>query len=327
MSPLDLSVRAPLGPRPAIADRTTTATALLVSICVHLALVSGWITLQIPALGGRGEDGREGGGGATFEVSVQGPEADEPIHMPTSPSVPSSESAPSEPRAPVARPSRRVLPTTDEGTEPSTSTSSDRASASSATTPTLAAQGTGAESTDSGRLGGLDDARLRALLSGSVGGALGESSLGNVAILEEASRCPDPVAGTWTAHRYSPEFRDWARFTLSITRHGDDLRGTIRTRMWRGMASDTRPPPCTPGGWDYTVEMTAHGSVHDESFDFGATEHHIARVECASPTFGYNPDHFSGTFDVERDMLHTTNNDGGRDVNAAYNFRRSSCQP
>jgi hypothetical protein len=43
--------------------------------------------------------------------------------------------------------------------------------------------------------------------------------------------------------------------------------------------------------------------------------------------FGYNPDHFSGTFDVERDMLHTTNNDGGRDVDAAYNFRRSSCQP
>jgi hypothetical protein len=156
---------------------------------------------------------------------------------------------------------------------------------------------------------------------------LGGSSLGDVAILERASRCPDPIAGTWTAHRYSPEFRDWARFTLSITREGDDLRGTIRTRMWRGMPSDTRPPPCTPGGWDYTVEMSARGHVRDHHFDFGAREHHIAQVECASPAFGYNPDHFTGEADDALDQLHTTNNDGGRDVNASYTFRRSSCQP
>lgn len=327
---MDLSVRVPLAPRPLTSRRASLLSALALSAFVHLAIA--WrLTFGAPAIAMRGEDGREGGGGATFEVSVQGPEADVPAPPITpAPSAAPLPSAVADPRRAALRPVTRVLPPERDGTEAS-------AAVASATTPpsetgsegrtAVAAAGTGDAPTDSGRMQGRDDARIRALLAGSVGGALGGSALGDVAILEAASRCPDPVAGTWTAHRYSPEFRDWARFTLSIRRVGDDLTGTIRTRMWRGLPSDTCPPPCSPGGWDYTVEMRAHGTVHGDQFDFGAQEHHVAHVECASPLFGYNPDHFSGSWDVERDQLRTLNNDGGRDVDAAYTFRRSSCQP
>lgn len=299
------------------------------SAFLHLALA--WrLAFGLPGIPTRGEDGREGGGGATFEVSVHGPEADVPNPFPSeaSASAPSASTAPRRP-TPSTHPIMRVLPREPDGAERSASaaSSSSASDSTSVASPSLTAAGTGDTATDPGRLLGRDDARIRALLAGSVGGALGGSSLGDVAILEAAARCPDPVAGTWTAHRYSPEFRDWARFTLSITRDGDHLTGTIHTRMWRGLPSDSRPPPCMPGGWDYTVEMTARGAVHGQSFDFGAREHHISHVECASPDFGYNPDHFSGTFDAALDQLRTLNNDGGRDVNAAYTFRRSSCQP
>ena len=301
------------------------AWALAISAFVHLAIA--WrLAFGLPSIATRGEDGREGGGGATFEVSVRGPEADVPVPLPLA-NVPTSMPSPTTP-AQHARPMVRMVPSTREGnTTAAPSADASEAQAVAAIEPTIAGAGTGADTTDSGRLRGRDDARLRALLEGSVGGALGGSLLGDVAVLERAARCADPVAGTWTAHRYSPEFRDWAHFTLSITRQGDELSGTIRTRMWRGMQSDTRPPPCMPGGWDYTVEMTAHGRVRGEHFDFGASEHHIAHVECASRDFGYNADHFTGEADVAIDQLHTTNNDGGRDVNAAYTFRRSSCQP
>lgn len=323
---IDLSARVPLAPRPLLSHRASLRWAFALSAFVHLAIA--WrLTFGAASIAMRGEDGREGGGGATFEVSVQGPAADVPLPLPSQPSRASSIASPA---TPDARPVHRVLPRSDDGVEPASALASSaptESAASGLASPTLGAAGTGAETTDEGRLRGRDDARIRALLEGSVGGALGGSSLGNVAILEAAARCPDPVAGTWTAHRYSPEFRDWARFTLSIRRQGDDLTGTIRTRMWRGLPSDTHPPPCTAGGWDYTVEMSAHGTVHGGSFDFGAREHHIAHVECASPAFGYNPDHFSGTVDADLDQLRTLNNDGGRDVDAAYTFRRSSCQP
>lgn len=325
----DLSVPAPLARQRLVSDRAVLAWALGLSVFLHFALVWQLTFARGFTLADRGEDGSEGGGGATFEVTVRGPEEDVPSPFPMEAAPPSTTNDTPDRPTPAARPIARVLPRETDGTEvaPALAPSATTDDGASAASPSIAAAGTGDDVTDPGRLRGRDDARIRALLAGSVGGGLGGSSLGDVTLLAEASRCPDPVAGTWTAHRYSPEFRDWARFTLSIAREGDDLRGTIRTRMWRGLPSDTRPPPCGPGGWDYTVEMRAHGTVHGEHFDFGALEHHIAHVECASPTFGYNPDHFSGTYDVERDMLRTLNNDGGRDVDAAYTFRRSSCQP
>ncbi len=38
---------------------------------------------------------------------------------------------------------------------------------------------------------------------------------------------------------------------------------------------------------------------------------------------GYNLDHFTGTIRGNRFLA--VNNDGGRDVNAPYSFRRTSC--
>lgn len=324
---MDLTVRVPLARRRGISERVSLTWALGFSTLVHLAIA--W-RLTFGAMGdtSRGEDGYEGAGGATFEVSVEGPEADAPMPLPSAPAP--APIASSTPAAPASRPVARVLPREADGTENAASTAATPASPEEQSGPasaSIAAAGSGDTSTSSGRLHGRDDPGLRALLQGSVGGAIGGSSLGSVAIYEDAARCPDAVEGTWTAHRYSPEFRDWAHFTLNITRTGDRLTGMIHTRMWRGYSTDTRPPPCTADGWDYTVEMQATGSVTGDSFDFGAREHHISHVECASPMFGYNPDHFSGRFDTDRDQLRTMNNDGGRDVNAAYTFRRSSCQP
>ncbi|MFO0683041.1 MAG: hypothetical protein U0234_13375 [Sandaracinus sp.] len=316
---------------------TSLGLSLAGSLAVHAVLLVGF-ALGLARLGGRGEGGREGAGGQAVEVSLLGPVAPPapPIEAsaPETPSAASaaSDGAPPSPGRSIARAGRdreidRGIPIPVAPAAPAAAAPEAAPSATSPPLPETAPAGEDDAVTDSGRSAGVDDARLRALLEGSVGGRLGAPALGDVALLDEVARCPDPVAGTWTARRYSPEFRDWARFTLRIQREGDALRGTISTRMWRGMASDVRPPPCGPGGWDYTVEMTARGSVHGDSFDFGAREHHVAHVECASPLFGYNPDHFSGTFDAERDELRTVNNDGGRDVDAAYTFRRSSCQP
>jgi hypothetical protein len=323
---VDLSVRAPLAATPEIPHPVRFSWAFVVSAFLHLALA--WrLAIGTWAPDVRGEDGDLGAGGATFEVTVAGPEAEVPAPIPSVPSTAPVAEA-SEDAARVGRPTIRVLPRTRDGTEASAPIAASAAQdETTAPNVPVVPAGTGDRSTDSGRMSGADDARIRALLAGSVGGGIGGSALGDVTLLTAVSRCPDPIAGTWTAHRYSPEFRDWARFTLSIRRDGDELTGTIRTRMWRGLPSDTRPPACTAFGWDYTVEMRAHGNVHGDTFDFGAQEHHIAHVECASPTFGYNPDHFSGSWDVERDQLRTLNNDGGRDVDAAYTFRRSSCQP
>ncbi len=315
---------------------TSLGLSLAGALAVHAGLLVGF-ALGLARLGGRGEGGREGAGGQTVEVSLLGPVAPPaPPIEPSAPDTPSAASAASDaapsPGRSFARIDRdreidRGIPVSAASAAPAAPAPEAAPSATSPPLPETSPTGEDDAVTDSGRATGVDDARLRALLEGSVGGRLGAPALGNVALLDEVARCPDPVAGTWTARRYSPEFRDWARFTLRIHREGETLSGTISTRMWRGMASDLRPPPCEEGGWDYTVEMTAHGRVHGDHFDFGAREHHVAQVTCASALFGYNPDHFSGTFDTERDELVTVNNDGGRDVDAAYTFRRSSCQP
>jgi hypothetical protein len=298
-------------------------------VFLHLALV--WrMTFMSGGPASRGENGNEGGGGATFEVEIAGNESPDRPPLPGDVDSARSDEQASAPTItpPTARPMTRARP--DRGA-PAATDAPEVAVAPEAhpqppTDPSVDGSGTGAVVTDEGRLRGRDDPRIRALLETSVGGALGGSSAGTIALLADAAHCPDPVEGTWTAYRYSPEFRDWARFTMRIRRNGDELRGTISTRMWRGLPSERHPPPCTPDGWDYTVEMRAEGRVIGDHFDFGAREHHVARVDCASSMFGYNPDHFRGTYDAEAERLDTVNNDGGRDVDAPYTFRRSSCE-
>jgi hypothetical protein len=276
----------------------------------------------------RGEEGIEGGGGSTIEVEIAGDESPGRPALPGD--VDSAADADDEPseaaiRVPVVRPLVRDR-TWDRGPPDPAETVAEASPPPAATAPSVDGSGTGATITDEGRTTGRDDPRIRALLETSVGGALGGSRAGTIALLAPAARCPDPVAGTWTAYRYSPEFRDWARFTMRIAREGNALRGTISTRMWRGLPSERRPPPCSAEGWDYTVEMTATGTVVGDHFDFGARTHRVAHIDCPSTMFGYNPDHFRGTFDASADRLDTVNNDGGRDVDAPYTFRRTACE-
>ncbi len=166
---------------------------------------------------------------------------------------------------------------------------------------------------------------VRAIL-GSAGRLEGDSVSAS-SLLGEALHCDDPIVGVWVAYRYSPEYRDWARFTLRVRRVGPSLEGSIVARMWRGLPSDRRPPPCTPDGWDYTVTMRASGNLTGDQLAFGASTHEVTRIDCASRFFSYNPDHFTGRLDAFAERLHTVNNDGGRDVDAPYEFRRTSCAP
>lgn len=156
-------------------------------------------------------------------------------------------------------------------------------------------------------------------------GRLEGSAVQTAQLLGQRVACSDPVEGTWVAYRYSPEYRDWARFTLHIERDDARLHGTIVARMWRGMPSDRNPPPCGPDGWDYTVTMEATGNLIGDQLAFGANTHRVSTVACPSSFFSYNPDHFTGRVDGLADRMHTLNNDGGRDVNAAYEFRRLRC--
>jgi hypothetical protein len=201
-------------------------------------------------------------------------------------------------------------------TEPSPGTRSSETTAESAS---FAVRGD-SDTTGSGRAPGED---VAAMILGSAGWLGSDSSAR--AFLERALECGDPIEGRWVAYRYSPEFRDWARFTLDIERVGDALRGTILSRTWSGGASDRRPPPCRPGRHDVTVRMNARGSFRAGRFSFGADSYEIVRVDCAPPFFAYNPDHFTGTVDPIRNEIDALNNDGGRDVNAPYRFRRVAC--
>ena len=67
----ELDLRSPLAARPPMSRRRSLGGALLLSAFMHLAIA--WrLTFGAPSEAMRGEDGREGGGGATFEVSVRG---------------------------------------------------------------------------------------------------------------------------------------------------------------------------------------------------------------------------------------------------------------
>src|SRR4051812_37568009 len=98
----DLFVPAPIARRGGLSDRTTLGWCLAISAFVHLAVA--WrLTFGLPGFATRGEQGHEGAGGATFEVSLRGPEADVPVPLPTTlPSTPANAAA--DPRAPRAQP-------------------------------------------------------------------------------------------------------------------------------------------------------------------------------------------------------------------------------
>lgn len=313
----------PVQPLPAwIALWTSTAFHALLLVSVVLVGGSGE-----PDAGGEG--GVAGAGGDTFEVTVvQGTLQPAPVVETDSVRQPETEpeTEPESENAPTPAPPVLTARDRDRDRErapaPAQAPAATAPDAEPAPLATAVGRPEGGEQSHQGRAAG--DPEAAAVILGSVG--LGVGGPGPRALLERALECGDPIAGVWVAHRFSPEFHDWARMTLRIEREGEQLRGTIVSRTWTGLATDRRPPgTCSPESHDVTVRMQARGWIRGEDFSFGADTHEIQRMDCPSPFFSYNPDRFSGHLDTLREELDTVNNDGGRDVNAPYRFRRTAC--
>lgn len=305
---------------------------LSVSLGVHVVLYLGGVRIGcVGGDGGGGEEGLAGAGGSEVIFSVEGPEAETPAPAtgqvaPPAPD-PEPEAEPT-PRASRERRERADRETRESETPPPQGELAVPAPQVASATPAgpappsgTPAQGTGADQTDSGRAPGV-----RSLILGSAGYLPG-SVASQRALLPRAMECADPVAGIWRAHKFNPVYRDWAIFVLRIRRgDGDKLEGTIWTRLWNGGPLDERPPDsCLPGDHHYSVRMRATGRVDGLQVRFGAESWHIERAYCPSPFFDYNPDHFSGLIDPDLQEFQSVNNDGGRDINSPYVFRRVGC--
>lgn len=304
-----------------------------VSLFWHLAFLVGFAWYGGGFRAQAGEDGHGGANSAfdAVEVSFLAPRASAPSTESTPQSEPSN--AAEGPRAQErggTRPLTTQRATTLVSRPSADSTSDSNATSDSSTNGTSepVPEALSDSGDDAAEVGDVDSedalARARATILGASGRLEG-STVRTAELLGQRIACTDPAAGTWVAYRYSPEYRDWARFTLHIDRNESRLEGTIIARMWRGMASDRNPPPCSPEGWDYTVTMQATGNIIGNQLAFGSNTHRVTSVACASTFFSYNPDHFTGSVDGIGDRMRTVNNDGGRDINAAYEFRRLRC--
>jgi hypothetical protein len=160
------------------------------------------------------------------------------------------------------------------------------------------------------------DALIDALIARSSGEGSGAGGSGGAG-------CPDPIAGTWHARKYKSAEGWWSSFTLHIERDGDRLSGRVVQHGWTGGPRDTSPPMCTPGIFEHRVRMGGEGFLRGDHVRFDAEGPPERTVLCMGTDLGYNLDHFTGTLRGNR--LLAVNNDGGRDVNAPYTFRRTRC--
>lgn len=181
--------------------------------------------------------------------------------------------------------------------------------------------GTGADDST----GGTPAGDPSALILGSAG-ALGDSVAARRALLPNGGACSDPVAGVWRAQKYRGYDRTWVRFILRIRRQGDQLAGSITSRIWSGNPSNPQPGICTPAGFDHTWRMDGRGSVDGTTVVFGSRTARLVEAHCPSRDARYAPDNFTGTIEPLSEMYQTTNNDGAFDVDEPYTFRRISCE-
>ena len=157
-------------------------------------------------------------------------------------------------------------------------------------------------------------------------------------IAEQRARLPppaecgdDPVSGVWRAHKWESRFGEWIIFTLTIRRNPENpnqLTGTISNHSWSGTARDEEPPPCRPGQAEQVISMDASGSIDDTGhIRFGGlAPWRLDRTICPNHRWGgYNLDNFDGIIDRQLNEFQTQNNDGGRDINTPYVFRRIRC--
>ncbi|MDP3277004.1 MAG: hypothetical protein Q8Q09_17565 [Deltaproteobacteria bacterium] len=272
-----------------------------------------------------GENGRNARGAGSAEFSVLSPPtparhaettpaavtpAPEPVPVPAARPEPPRPPPPTRPRAALTPPT--AAPAAPSPVAPPTSQTASPAASMAPSSPTPSSAPSAASAPSTG------------LRTGSVGEQRG--------LLPSAARCNDPVAGVWRAHKYNPIDHDWVIFTLRIQHLPDNrLLGEIRARLWNGMSMDVRPPGHCGGqntDLDYLVRMPAQGSiVGDRHVTFSSITYRVEHAYCPSAYFGYNPDAFSGDIDVERQEFQSMNNDGGRDQNAPYVFRRIGCAP
>jgi len=159
-------------------------------------------------------------------------------------------------------------------------------------------------------------------------------------IAEQRARLPPPaqcgddiVQGVWKSHKYDQRFGEWVIFTLEIHRLADDrsrLVGKIGNHSWTGGPQQQEPPPCDPGVFQWIIETDAEGSVDSTGHIrfHGVGQWRLVQRVCPTNLWsGYNLDNFDGMIDTQLNEFQTHNNDGGRDVNEPYVFRRIDCFP
>jgi hypothetical protein len=159
-------------------------------------------------------------------------------------------------------------------------------------------------------------------------------------IQEQRERLPPPaecgediVQGIWKSHKFDDRFGEWVIFTLEIHRLADQphiLRGKITNHSWVGGPTNEEPPPCGASSGEWVVETDAEGSIDPSGrIRFrGVGDWRLVQRICPQNLWGgYNLDYFDGVIDTSLNEFQTHNNDGGRDVNEPYVFRRISCFP
>lgn len=299
---------------------------LVGSSCSHggliLALLFG--ATATGRAGGSGEDGINGAGDTTIDISVAG----STFSPPPAPTAVATNAPPTPDKSPE-KTEQKIEEKTDEQadekvTPPQTIAERVAPPVKQSSAPPNAnpasAQGNAA-TTSGGKLPG--PTRV-----GFPPGAFDGSSVdGQRALLPAAAACADPVAGRWEALKYSPARSSWVHFTLTVRHYeGGAIGGTILSRTWFGGPRDRVPPPCEIGGFDLTVSMNAFGVAnHAGQITFGSTKFSIVSVQCPALSMDYAPDSFSGSIDSSREEFQSLNNDGATDVNVPYVFRRTSC--
>lgn len=266
-----------------------------------------------------GDQGNEGAGDRTVDITIAGasaaaasPPAPDPAQPTPPPEMPTSTAETDKPD-PIAKDEPPPqLPIANPVPPPTTV---DHPQTESQDKPAL---GTGAAETSGGRAPGSGDA---------LGfGDAPESVEGQRSKLPPSAKCDDPVAGRWEAFKYNSLGADWVRFTLLINRSSDGaLTGSITSHLWNGTPLDATPPACDFDHFEYLVSMNARGHADGTRITFGASTYSIVSVQCPMPGFGYAPDNFSGVIDPARQEFQSVNNDGSRDINAPYVFRRTGC--
>lgn len=268
---------------------------------------------------GGGEDGHEGAGDTSIDVSLASPATTAPTTATETPPTPTP---------PIVQPP--TPPVVQEKADPDDVKELPPLPKEIPALPTKPESANGKdETTNGGKLAGP----TRIGMPGGNGGGSGsgngfgaDSISGQRAILPKAAFCKDPVSGFWEALKYNPLQGSWVHFKLTVRREGANVHGTILSRIWSGSPRDITPRGCDAsefGSFEVLTSMNASGSTNGVSITFGAS--HATTITQCGPIGEYFPDRFSGTVDESRQEFQSLNNDGAADINMPYVFRRTGC--